>query len=47
MIYNVKASYGAKIWEKEFEAPNKKELIKNLKNRYAVGVTFKITRKEQ
>jgi len=46
MVYNVKAFYGAKIWEKEFEAPNKKELLENLEKRYAVGCTFNITRKE-
>jgi translation initiation factor 1 (eIF-1/SUI1) len=46
MVYNVEAFYGAKIWEKEFESPNKKELLKDLKKKYAVGCTFKINRKE-
>jgi len=46
MVYNVDAFYGAKIWEKEFEAKNKNELRKMLKGKYAVGCTFKITKKE-
>ena len=45
MVYNVEAFYGAKIWEKKFKALNKKELLENLKSRYAVGCTFKITGK--